>query len=69
MKHEIDEGELIEWLVKEPWEPYAVSGGRESNKRLDVNRKTGVFRVTDHGEIIYEGMNRKEAIAFYNAAH
>jgi hypothetical protein len=70
-RHEVTERELDEWLRRPQWQLFASSCGPQSNKRMEVDAGTDgsrVFRVTDHGETIFLGVDQKAAIATYNNA-
>lgn len=66
-RHCITEDDLTSWLARYSWNTFASSGGIRSNKHFDVS-STGIFRITDHGKITYEGADKSAAVAAYNKA-
>ena len=67
MKHTITEVELIEILASEVWNVICSSSGNGSHKKLEANN-VGALRVTDHGRVVYSGLQTLEAVRAYNAA-
>ena len=66
-RHTITEEELDAWLDRDFWQRAASSHGRGTSKIFEMNA-SGVFRVTDHSKVVYHGLDKKAAIAAYNAA-
>lgn len=67
MRHTITRAALDEWLSEVNWRIFASSGGDGSAKRLDVDNGK-IFRVTDHGNVVFLGADKDAAIAAYNNA-
>lgn len=70
-RHTITPNELDEWLRRPQWQVFARSCSSESRKSLEVDAASPsgpVFRVVDHGETLFIGMDRVAAIDTYNAA-
>jgi hypothetical protein len=68
-RHIVTADELDAWLAKEvsAWRQFARSVGRDSDKKLEVSRN-GIFRVLDHGKVMYIGVTKSIAIDEYNRA-
>ena len=66
-RHEITEKELRSW-VSGHWHQFAASHSAdgESNKTFEMSFN-GLYRVTDHGRVLYVGAVLASAIAEYNA--
>lgn len=64
--HTVTEAELDEWR-KDHWVQFAASLGQDSKKFLEVSLD-GIYRVTDHGTVLYIGSVKASAIAEYNNA-
>lgn len=71
-RHTITESDLDEWLKRPHWQAFAFakSSSSASYKVLEVDAASddAVFRVTDHGTILFIGTDKAAAIEFYNAA-
>jgi hypothetical protein len=66
---EINVADLNEWLRGENrWETYASSVTANSNKRLEVYIRRGIYRVTVGGAVRYLGPRQETAVRFYNEA-
>lgn len=63
-RHTINADEMVAYLAGY-WFQYAAHFGEFSAKRLEVSF-SGLYRVTDHGKVTYEGPNRDAAIEAYN---
>lgn len=66
-RHTVTVEEIDKWINHEAWHLAASSGGRGSNKRLEMSN-AGMFRVTDRNEITYAGGDKAAAVDAYNAA-
>ena len=66
-RHTLTIEEIEEYLDKEYWSQLACSFGIDSNKRLEANTK-GIFRVTTHGKVTYQGKYLAPAVDAYNEA-
>lgn len=65
-RHTITDTELNEFMGTH-WVRFASSVGETSHKRFEVGFN-GLFRVTDHGNEVYVGYDKANAIAAYNEA-
>lgn len=60
--------EISDYLNKEVWSVAACCSGVDgSQKRLEASTK-GMFRVTDHDEVTYQGASLGVAVDAYNGA-
>lgn len=66
-RHTITFEEMSEYINQEIWSMAACSGGADSQKRLEASTK-GMFRVTDHGKVTYQGASLGVAVDAYNEA-
>lgn len=66
-RHTITLDEMYEYLGQEGWHNAASSHSKDSQKKLEVSTK-GMFRVSDHGKVTYQGASLGVAVDAYNEA-
>jgi hypothetical protein len=66
-RHTITLKDVNDYLGREVWDRVASSFGSKFAKTLEYDR-SGKFRVTDHGTVVYLGENEVAAINAYNEA-
>lgn len=66
-RHTVTFEEMSEYLNREIWSMMASCGSAVSHKRLEANTK-GMFRVTTHGKVTYQGASLGVAVDAYNEA-
>jgi hypothetical protein len=67
-RHTITLKDVNDYLDREVWGRVASSYGNDgASKSFECNR-SGQFRVTDHGAVVYLGENEVAAINAYNEA-
>lgn len=64
--HMIDLDDMLAFIEDDgaAWETYASDGW----KRIEF-RHAGGYRVTAHGNVVYQGTDGRNAVATYNSAH
>lgn len=62
--HTVTEEQFDAWADNH-WSTFAGSYCDASNKSLEVS-PTGLYRVLDHRNVVYEGQSKQQAIAAYN---
>lgn len=65
-RHLLNESDLTAWMA-EQWTQFAASFSEESKKTLEISFD-GLYRVKDHGSVVYVGDDRAEAVLKYNDA-
>lgn len=65
-RHTITEDEMTGWRETH-WVQFAASFSDKSKKSLEISMDR-VYRVTDHGAVLYIGGNAAKAISEYNGA-
>lgn len=66
-RHTITLEEMTEHLNQDGWHNAASCHGRGSHKCLEVSTR-GIFRVTTHGKVTYQGVDLGTAVFAYNEA-
>lgn len=65
-RHTITDDDLLDWR-KDKWVQFAASFGEFSKKTLECSLDE-LYRVTDHGKVLYLGGDASAAIRVYNDA-
>lgn len=66
-RHTITAKEIEDYLDRDSWVLAASCGGLDSNKRLEASSK-GLYRVTTHDKVTYQGQDLDVAVFSYNEA-
>lgn len=66
-RHTITFEEMSDYLNQEGWNVAASSHGKGSSKKLEVSTR-GMFRVTTHDKVTYQGGSLGVAVDAYNEA-
>ena len=67
MSHKVTFEEMSAYINQEIWMIAAQSSGLGSSKKIEFSNR-GMFKVTSHGDIIYDGASLGSAVDAYNGA-